>query len=112
LEAIYIKGEKMANLHSYLKKVLKEYGSQRNEPFEDNKLAKFIRENAEVAIPKNLFPIEEYKIHSSCGQGKRAEIPWVAVFYKDLSESAQKGYYIVYLFRADGTGVYLSLNQG
>ena len=100
------------NLHSYLKEVLEQYGSQRNEPFEDNELAKFIRENAEGAIPKNLFPREEYKIHSSCGQGKWAEIPWVAVFYKDLSESAQKGYYIVYLFRADGKGVYVSLNQG
>lgn len=102
----------MANLHSYLKKVLKEYGSERNKSFGGNKFAKDIRENAEDVIPNNLFPRDEYMIRASCGQARWADVPWVAVFYKDLSKSAQEGYYIVYLFRADGTGVYLSLNQG
>ena len=66
LEAIYIihKGEKMinVNLHSYLKKVLEEYGSERNKSFGGNKFAKDIRENAEDVIPNNLFPRDEYMI--------------------------------------------------
>ncbi|MDI5789132.1 DUF3578 domain-containing protein [Bacillus licheniformis] len=33
-------------------------------------------------------------------------------FLKNLTTSATRGYYIVYLFSADGSGVYVSLNQG
>ena len=102
----------MANLHSYLKKVLEEYGSEKNKSFGGNKFVKDIKTDVEDVIPNNLFPRDEYKIKFACGQGRWADVPWVAVFYKDLSTSAQEGYYIVYLFRADGTGVYLSLNQG
>ena len=100
------------DLHDYLQKILLEYQNQKSLPFKNNEFSKFIRESANATIPDYLFSRDEYKIHSSCGQGNWAEIPWLAVFYKDLSISAQKGYYIVYLFRADGSGVYVSLNQG
>lgn len=100
------------DLHDYLQKILLEYQNQKSLPFKNNEFSKFIRESADATIPDYLFSRDEYKIHSSCGQGNWAEIPWLAVFYKDLSISAQKGYYIVYLFRADGSGVYVSLNQG
>ena len=72
----------MVNLHSYLKKVLKEYGSERNKSFGGNKFAKDIRENAEDVIPNNLFPRDEYMIRASCGQARWADVPWVAVFSK------------------------------
>lgn len=100
------------DLHDYLQKILLEYQNQKSLPFKNNEFSKFIRESADATIPDYLFSRDDYKIHSSCGQGNWAEIPWLAVFYKDLSISAQKGYYIVYLFRADGSGVYVSLNQG
>ena len=100
------------DLHDYLQKILLEYQNQKSLPFKNNEFSKFIRGSANATIPDYLFSRDEYKIHSSCGQGNWAEIPWLAVFYKDLSISAQKGYYIVYLFRADGSGVYVSLNQG
>ena len=58
------------NLHSYLKKVLEEYGSERNKSFGGNKFAKDIRENAEDVIPNNLFPRDEYMIRASCGQAR------------------------------------------
>ena len=54
----------------------------------------------------------EYKIEASIGKGNISEIPWMCVFDKDITESAEKGFYIVYLFRADMSGFYLSLNQG
>lgn len=100
------------DLRDYLQKVLLEYRFQKNNSFKSNEFSKFIRDRVQDIIPDYLFSRDEYKIHASCGQGNWAEIPWVAVFYKDLSSSAQKGYYIVYLFRADGSGVYVSLNQG
>lgn len=63
------------------------------------------------SIPEHLF---NYKTHikRSYGQGNRAEIPWIAIFDEELTKSAQKGFYIVYLFTNDYKGVYLTLNQG
>lgn len=53
-----------------------------------------------------------YKIEGSVGRGNWAETPWVSVFDLNVTDSATRGYYLVYLFRRDGSGVYLSLNQG
>lgn len=44
--------------------------------------------------------------------GNWTETPWISVFDRDITETATKGFYIVYLFRKDMNGVYLSLNQG
>lgn len=54
----------------------------------------------------------EFKIKGSIGIGNPSEIPWVGIFDLDITESAQSGFYIVYLFKSDMSGVYLSLNQG
>ena len=77
-------------------------------------------ETAEILLkklPAELFNRtalleNEYKIESSVGKGEISEIPWICVFDKDITESAQTGFYIVYLFRADLSGFYISLNQG
>jgi hypothetical protein len=45
-------------------------------------------------------------------QGFFSPLPWVRVYSPDYSPSAQAGVYLVYLFAADGSRVYLSLNQG
>lgn len=58
------------------------------------------------------IPEVSYLIEGSIGQGNPAEIPWICVFDRDITESAQKGFYLVYLFTSDLSGVYLSLNQG
>jgi 5-methylcytosine-specific restriction protein A len=68
-------------------------------------------------LPEELFSCaalleNEYKIEGSVGKGEISEIPWICVFDKDITESAQTGFYIVYLFRADLSGFYISLNQG
>lgn len=68
-------------------------------------------------IKDNLFKVVDldpniYHVAVSVGIGRWAEIPWVSIFIKNLTTSATRGYYIVYLFSADGSGVYVSLNQG
>jgi hypothetical protein len=45
-------------------------------------------------------------------QGNFSPLPWVRVYSPDYAPSAQAGIYIVYLFAANGSHVYLSLNQG
>jgi 5-methylcytosine-specific restriction enzyme B len=51
-------------------------------------------------------------IKSGVGVGSPAAVPWLAVFPTEDSHSAQVGAYVVYLFAADGSAVFLSLNQG
>jgi 5-methylcytosine-specific restriction protein A len=55
---------------------------------------------------------KKYKVEGSIGKTNFAQVPWICVFDLDITESAQEGYYIVYLFKADMSGLYLSLNQG
>ena len=53
-----------------------------------------------------------YAVKGSGGQSTPAFVPWIAVFNPDETDKAQHGMYVVYLFKADMTGVYLSLNHG
>jgi len=46
------------------------------------------------------------------GTGLKSQIPWARAYSKGRSPSATEGWYLVYLFGADGGQAYLSLNQG
>jgi 5-methylcytosine-specific restriction protein A len=73
----------------------------------------FIRNNiSQQIISECRINTGRYFVKGAAGAGNRAEVPWIAVFDKDITESAQHGYYIVYLFNADMSGIHLSLNQG
>ena len=90
--------------------------------YKKNKKSLKVSKNQTVEILLKKLPEEffsraalldnEYKIEGSVGKGEISEIPWICVFDKDITESAQTGFYIVYLFRADLSGFYISLNQG
>lgn len=53
-----------------------------------------------------------YDIRSSQGSTYISEVMWSYIADKKITTDARKGIYVVYLFLADGSGVYLSLNQG
>src|SRR5205814_9817069 len=57
-------------------------------------------------VPRNI------KIVGSAGRGNWASIPWIALLDPRETDTTQKGVYIVYLFRGDMSGVYVTLNQG
>ncbi|WP_018391821.1 DUF3578 domain-containing protein [Bacillus sp. 37MA] len=59
----------------------------------------------------NLDP-QKHMVIGSYGQGNLTETPWIAIYERSITESAQRGFYVVFLFRKDMDGVYLSLNQG
>lgn len=61
---------------------------------------------------KTFVNEEKYKIKGSCGASYKADVPWIGIFNKNITETAQKGIYIVYLFKADMSGFYLCLGQG
>jgi 5-methylcytosine-specific restriction protein A len=55
---------------------------------------------------------DRYIVEGSVGVGNWASVPWVAIFDKLVTTSAQSGYYPVFLFRDDMSGFYLSLGIG
>ncbi|WP_416144925.1 MrcB family domain-containing protein [Planococcus koreensis] len=68
-------------------------------------------------IPQELISLlhldpKKYLVTGSYGVGNPTETPWIAIFDRTITKSAQHGFYIVILFRKDMEGAYLSLNQG
>ncbi len=100
-------------MKSTLDYILKNYINAKTEVFENHNVANHIRNDAVGTLIKDItLDISKYKVQGSPGQGQWAEVPWIGVFDKDITTSAQRGYDIVYLFCADMSGVYVSLNQG
>jgi hypothetical protein len=52
------------------------------------------------------------KVVASAGKGNWASVPWISMLDPRETDTTQKGVYIVYLFRADMSGLYATLNQG
>ena len=104
----------MAELKELLIKVLENYKEEVKLPYPGNgKMKKLIG----VELPDKLktIIIDTRKIllfKGGIGKGQWATVPWIAVLDKNLTTTVSKGVYIVYLFCADGSGVYLTLNQG
>jgi hypothetical protein len=51
-------------------------------------------------------------VKGSPGAGNLAQVPWIAFLDPDVTESAQAGIYVVYLWSADAKQLYLCLSQG
>lgn len=100
-------------IRNILKGVVTEYQQAKTEILKGHYMGEVLRNKMKQALIKraSLDPTI-YHLVGSVGQGQWAEIPWLCIFIKDLTISATRGYYIVYLFNADGSGLYISLNQG
>ncbi len=99
------------NLRESLKKILDEWPVETQSQFKDNQLAIFIRSSF-VATIQDLITDTSYSVKASAGAGGWANIPWLSILDNNVTTSTQEGIYPVYVFKSDGTGVYLSLNQG
>jgi 5-methylcytosine-specific restriction protein B len=101
------------SIHNCLNKILSEWPIERQKPFRGNELAEFIRMAFAEEIGRLAHSINgNLKIKASAGAGNWASVPWLAILDPRITNSTQHGVYPVYLFRADGSGVYLSLGQG
>jgi len=99
------------SMRNVLDFVLENYSTE-NE-FKSNNVANYLRSIAKETIETEAFiDKNKYKVEGSPGKGNWAEVPWIGIFDRKITTTATKGYYIVYLFIADMSGVYLSLNQG
>ena len=104
-------------LREAIERVLTEYPIARTKAFKGHALAEFLRHDFPDAVrplAKELAAADgfDYIVEGSAGQGQWVRCPWVAVFDPMVTESAERGFYPVYLFREDFTGLYFTLNQG
>ncbi|UQV45003.1 DUF3578 domain-containing protein [Janthinobacterium lividum] len=105
----------MSNVFSELiKRIAAEFPTARTQSLKDHPLAKAIRNDwssaaHDLALPKYQ---NRYKFASSPGAGQWNSAPWLAVLHPDVTDSAQAGYYPVYLFEPEFQTVCLVLGQG
>jgi len=105
----------MDELKSKLLKFMDEYARELAEAKREGKykrpLGDFVRQDIAGCLRGKVDP-DLYKVKGSVGGGLWTDVPWIAVFDKRITESAQKGVYIVYLLNKDTKTLYLTLNQG
>ena len=102
--------------NNFMDKILKEpienYLTQKQQSFAANQFAARLRNEFPNLIAQIIPDQTRYKVVGSPGKGNWTDNPWIAILDTLITETPQSGYYPVFLFKADMTGVYLSLNQG
>ena len=71
----------------------------------------FVRKDIVSVLRENISD-PNYLVQGSVGKGHWTNVPWISVFDKRITTTAQKGVYIVYLLNKDTKTLYLTLNQG
>ena len=103
------------DLQKLLKKFMEEYESELNAARKDKDfkrpLGNIVRKDIACLIGAQL-PENIYKVKGSVGAGSWADVPWIGVFDKRVTMSAQRGVYIVYLLNKTTKELFLTLNQG
>lgn len=89
------------------------YRTVNRENFAGNEIVKIITKAIPGLITKYLdIDVQKFLVKGSGGNGQPAEVPWISIFMRDITKTATKGLYLVFLIKADFSGMYLSLNQG
>jgi len=80
----------MKELFNY---ILSNYLTEKKNSSRGNELAKYIRQRPYYILNQEAYIDKKtYLIDSSPGKGNWAEIPWIAVFDRDITTTATYGY--------------------
>lgn len=60
---------------------------------------------------RQIISNSQYNVKGSVGQGRKTKIPWISIIHNSIA-STSEGIYLVYIFKSDMSGFYLSLMQG
>jgi hypothetical protein len=55
---------------------------------------------------------DDLLVQGSVGRGNRTPFPWISMLNRNITTTTQQGLYMVFLFKKDMSGFYLTLNQG
>lgn len=87
------------------------YLAATQQTFSKHTIADYLRQQAAHAV-SDAIGNSYYICKGSPGQGNWADVPWIGIFDPTVTDTATRGYYVVYLFSADMQHVYLCLGQG
>ncbi|WP_065187375.1 MrcB family domain-containing protein [Shewanella woodyi] len=103
----------MPSFKALLTEITRGWPEARNESFTNHPLAKKLKNNLKSTINSiALTGFPTLIIKASAGAGNWANVPWLSLLDPEITTTTQSGVYPVYLFRADGSGLYLSLCFG
>ncbi|MGE5417509.1 MAG: MrcB family domain-containing protein [Acidobacteriota bacterium] len=102
------------SLHDLFYKVMSEYGAIYDEVTSKQEFSNPFGALIRRDIPAKIAAFPEldsniYIVKGRHGAGRWSSTPWIAVYDKRITTSAQKGAYIVYLVNKDAKELYLSL---
>ena len=101
------------NIRSFLDLIMNGYLNAKKDSFNKNHpMFKILKYEFKDYLKEICSERNDLKFDGSPGRGGWTNFPWTAIFNKKITESAQEGYYPVYLFSEDMKTAYLSLNQG
>lgn len=92
--------------------VLDNYLSLSNKVDKTTPTYKELTHNLPIAIKDILMDRSDIIVKGSMGQGNRTPYPWISILNRNVTTTTQKGLYVVFLFKSDMSGFYLTLNQG
>lgn len=98
-------------MNKLFKYILESYNDGSEKVDSSTELYKVLTETLPSKIGYALG-ISNLIVKESMGQGNKTQYPWIVIMDKNITQSTQYGLYMVYLFKRDMTGFYLSLNQG
>ena len=71
-----------------------------------------IRESLQLVLERGTDQPRPLLVEGSNGMGSAAKVPWIRLFDEKSSPSATQGFYVTFLFAADGSRVCLSVQTG
>ena len=100
-------------MKAIIDKILNEYVAAKRQTFAGHPMGSFFRNEIPSYIYRTgIVDSRTHLITGSVGQGNWATVPWVCIFDRNITTTATKGVYIVYLLSKDGKTLYLTFNQG
>lgn len=108
------KETKTSDIHALFYQIMENYFvAKTSQSFTGNTVGELFRKKAPSLFQKlPFFDSDTYLVKGSVGQGNWASVPWICIFDKRITTTAQRGEYIVYLLSEDGKTLYLTFNQG
>lgn len=84
-----------------------------NPPMENRELLlKNLSQELKTLLQENNLDSQVLGVEHGGRQYNYSPVPWIRIYDPQHAPTAQNGFYVVLLFAADGSSVYLSLNQG
>lgn len=100
------------DLNELLYRWINEYAEVLDSVKQNNDFKNPFRDLIAKTIPDKMTDLssisDPYIVVGSYGKGRWTDVPWIAIFDKRITTSAQKGVYIVYLLNKDKKELYLT----